>query len=1199
MSSTEPSRTAEPRTAYRPLTALRFDLGVLGPRGDVRVSAEPDGWWLRPAAGGMDLTRRATWPAAVLATPDGAAAAMQAEVLLDLDIAEAVNGAVRVSWERFADAIREDVALPLQFTRWSPFMLSIDRTSDLTRDDFRYRYEYRLGGRGAPVERVGFFVHRKATGQRFHLDEQTFALVEAMDRFNATPRAERTKAGALLTFATVKGCSEAVGAALDATLRANDVVVPSQLSLQIYEHPEDGSISFVPRCAELPGEAFGQAFLRNTEAEGVYVLDGAGGKRVRVVLSERQRQVLERMKTVRRARGAEKAAALESPASVFDGVLDAVEISYGPRVVGVGDFPFTAVPADPREGGGFFAGVERGEPGAEGGDTAAAGRRGEDRPQTVTLPGAAGEPAATLRFENAREVAAARAILEEAQARGDATVTIQGVTVAVSPEAVAALDRPPVEERGAKGTAGRQFLLIYTNEEDADLRTDDLARATEALARVPEVPFALPKSLRPDVELKAHQMDALRWLQRCDALRPSRRGVLLADDMGLGKTVQILTHLAWLIEQGRLRDRPGQGEAAPWRPILIVAPLILVENETWQSEMRRFFRDDGDIFAPVLALHGAAINKVRAAGATGAETVVGRPVLDADKLMQYRVVVTNYETVVNYQHSLAQLKDGRPLWSAIVTDEAQKFKALNTKISVALKATAADFHIASTGTPVENRLLDLWNIVDTIQPALLGSAQAFSTTYERALGTEEGSAALDRLRQTLRYGQPHAFLLRRSKKELLDMPPKSIVPVPCALSDEERSAHLELLSVLGRERKAGRHLAVLHRLQALYQHPALLDAGGPAMDAAALVRRSGKLRATLETLREIKRRREKAIIFARLIDMQQILAYTIGEEFGIEVPIINGAASRGRGANSSTAGTGRAREYRKRILDDFRAQPGFGALVLSPFVAGIGLTITEANHVFHYGRWWNPAVEGQATDRAYRIGQTKPVSVYLPILEDPTRAIEATFDQLLDRLLRSKSDLADNFLQPVAPDEEAAEQLCDELLGGQAAARSAERPLTAAELAAMDPFDFEAALAALYEAEGHRVVLTAKGNDGGADVIAVRNGEALLVQGKHASGGDAVDIRAVADVLAAGDLYGPRLRARRWAAVIASNAPADRDVVREAQERGVELLTHDRLLKRFEAAGVTRSAVRAVAATRAGNFEDGVRRARDLLRAVA
>lgn len=1162
-----------------------FSLGSIGT--SIGAFAGADGWWLRPLLGDGDLTRRDRWPQDVLATPDGLRAATQVETLLDLEIAEAVDGAVCVRWEQFGAALEADIQLPIRWTSWSPLMLSIDRQSELGRKDFQYQYAFRFGERDTAVERVGYFVRRSATGQLFHLDEQTFALVDAMDRFNQLPPSERTPDRTWLTFAEVKGCSATVGAALDDYLAKNDVLVPSQIVLDIYAHDEDGSISFVPKADGIPDVEFREAFLRAPDAQGLYVLDGAEGRRVRVVLSERQQQVLERMKQVRRARGEERARARRDPAQFFDGLLDSVSIEYGARVIGIGELEFASMPASPEEGGGFLKG-----------GTEAVRAEGTTEPDArssaISLPGPAGADSVRLVFRNDEERVAAHAMMADAVARRAASVTIQGKTVGATEESLEALSRPPVSEPldSTERARGKRFLLVYTNEED--VRALDAAAAERAAIASDTWLSAprLPQSLRSDAALKPHQTTALLWLQRCASIA-DRRGVLLADDMGLGKTLQILAFLASRIENGLLSTSVGSDPLTPpWRPILIVAPLILVENETWVTEMRRFFAHDGDVFAPVLVLHGAGINSVRASSERTAETVVGRPMLSADKLMQYRTVITNYETVVNFQHSLAQKKGGRPLWSSIVTDEAQKYKAMSTKLSVALKAIDGDFHVASTGTPVENRLLDLWNIMDTIQPALLGNATEFSSTYEHRVGSEDSDAALTALRRRLLFGEPHSFLIRRTKDELLDLPPKTVRSIECEMSPEERGLHTELLVSLASERRNGRHLAVLHKISLLYQHPALLRGDWERRSIGELRAESAKLRATIAQLHHIRGRGEKVIIFARQLSAQSLLQRVLEDEFSIRVPIINGSTSRGSGYSASSNASGRARSERKRILDDFRDATGFGIIILSPFVAGIGLTITEANHVVHYGRWWNPAVEAQATDRAYRIGQAKEVTVWLPTLRDPTRTIPETFDECLHALLERKIRLANDFLQPSDDEAHNLSELCNLLQSDASAAETTKsEPFTARDLELLDPHEFEAAVGALYRADGYSVVLTAKGGDGGADVLAFRANEAVLVQVKHSAHRVPMDQGALNDVLAARDIYGSRLKAS-WRAAVASNAPVTPETLREAERMDIEVMPGDRLLRKMLEKKVGLGATAACAAARCASFEEGVRQAR-------
>jgi SNF2 family DNA or RNA helicase len=243
------------------------------------------------------------------------------------------------------------------------------------------------------------------------------------------------------------------------------------------------------------------------------------------------------------------------------------------------------------------------------------------------------------------------------------------------------------------------------------------------------------------------------------------------------------------------------------------------------------------------------------------------------------------------------------------------------------------------------------------------------------------------------------------------------------MSPKEIGLHQNLIGELHAEEKASRFLYVLQKFAQLSQHPALFDSDGEDLSPSELIHSSSKLRAVLDRLHEIRGLREKAIIFAPHRDMQSILAKVLSAEFRLPIRIINGDTKNTASLNR------RASKTRGAILEEFKSTIGFNALILSPFVAGIGLTITEANHVFHYGRWWNPAVESQATDRAYRIGQSKPVFVYVPILDDPTGVVTPTFDQRLDALMDHKYQLAQDFLKPLPSENSLGQELFADIRG--------------------------------------------------------------------------------------------------------------------------------------------------------------------------
>ena len=247
----------------------------------------------------------------------------------------------------------------------------------------------------------------------------------------------------------------------------------------------------------------------------------------------------------------------------------------------------------------------------------------------------------------------------------------------------------------------------------------------------------------------------------------------------------------------------------------------------------------------------------------------------------------------------------------------------------------------------------------------------------------------------------------------------TVIKLDCEMSEAEVAAHRALLKNLASDSRPSKFLSTLQRFVLLYQHPGLLADRAEDLSADELVRQSPKLRVMIAKLHEIRARREKVIVFARLRSVQGILAKVLQQEFQLPVRIINGETKLRAAGGLSLSGM----KTRNAILSDFRTKPGFNVLILSPFVAGIGLTIVEANHVVHYGRWWNPAVESQATDRAYRIGQTKEVSVYLPILRDPTGRVSPTFDERLDLLTEGKQRLAEDFLRPLPPEDEMGEEL--------------------------------------------------------------------------------------------------------------------------------------------------------------------------------
>lgn len=493
----------------------------------------------------------------------------------------------------------------------------------------------------------------------------------------------------------------------------------------------------------------------------------------------------------------------------------------------------------------------------------------------------------------------------------------------------------------------------------------------------------IPKDLKREIQLKEHQKIGLAWLENSYNMKEiGRNGVLLADDMGLGKTLQILSFIFWLKDK-----QPNFYNQSNNKPVLIVAPVILLEN--WKSEYYKFFNDS--LGAPYI-LHGNNILNIRKNGGgdfLGKEYYQitkddSRPksYLDINELKKYNIIITNYETLSNYEFSLAQID-----WSVVILDEAQKIKNENTHQTQVACKLKSDFRIACTGTPIENSLMDLWTIFKFVQDDLLGPKRDFALEFNSETMTEEKYQVLQ---DKFFYNKPYAFILRRIKSATLkDLPNKSTKVYEINMTDSFRNLYDNLRD----EMRRGGGVQTLTKMNMLHQHPSLLI----NKTELPLCNDCSKIDKLLEILKNIQQKREKALIFCVFVEMQNILKNIIEKEFNLDnIPIINGSSS-----NTTT---------RQNLINKFSTKNNsFDVMILSPRAAGVGLNIVAANHVIHYGRWWNPAIEKQATDRVYRIGQDKEVIVHYLLYADPRQEF-LTFDQYLHKMLIDKVETAENFL---------------------------------------------------------------------------------------------------------------------------------------------------------------------------------------------
>ena len=454
-----------------------------------------------------------------------------------------------------------------------------------------------------------------------------------------------------------------------------------------------------------------------------------------------------------------------------------------------------------------------------------------------------------------------------------------------------------------------------------------------------EESIALPEGL--NATLRPYQVRGFEWLMRNSRINV---GSILADDMGLGKTLQVITTLLKLKQEGVLTKE---------RPALVVVPTSLVTN--WQREVAHF--------APDLSLH-AYYGLVKDFG-----------------FGQCDVIVTTYGTARARLSTITEHE-----YSVMVIDEAQAIKTITTAISKAMREVKADYRIAMSGTPVENRLLEYFSILDFANRGLFGTAKAFHKNFAKPIEENHDPAAVDRFK---RLTAP--FIMRRLKSDkaiIADLPDKLTSDQFCTLTQQQAAIYQavvnETMSFIEQckdpDMRRALVLKLIQQLKAICNSPAQFDASGKYQPED-----SGKVERLFELLQDITDANGKALIFTQSVVMGKILQNLIEERFERKPDFLYG---------------GLTRSERMDMVDNFQNDPSNRFLLLSLKAAGTGLNLTAANNVIHFDLWWNPAVENQATDRAYRIGQRNKVQVYRFICAN-------TFEERINAMIQSKRDLAD------------------------------------------------------------------------------------------------------------------------------------------------------------------------------------------------
>lgn len=442
----------------------------------------------------------------------------------------------------------------------------------------------------------------------------------------------------------------------------------------------------------------------------------------------------------------------------------------------------------------------------------------------------------------------------------------------------------------------KQYLSLRRSNSDLVIFTSDQGAGQPAGAKVP--PAEIPKGLKAD--LYPYQRTGYQWLSR---ISDEGLGCVLADQMGLGKTLQVIALM--------LREVGHRTE-----PSLVITPATLLEN--WRRELLRF--------APSLSI---CVHR-------------GRERSGFPKTLQtFNVVVTSYETAMRDISILEMIP-----WNSVVLDEAQAIKTPDAQRTVILKTLPRRTAVVVSGTPVENRLRDLWSLMDFAVPGLLGTLKDFESHYT---DDEANATKLEPLVSPL--------ILRRLVVDVAkDLPERIDIPQPIELSEETAARYDAIRAEILAQYGNAASLVVLTKLRMFCTHPFLIDGG-----SGDPLPHSTKYARLLEILNEVFANSEKVLIFTSYTAMADLLAVDLRQRYGIPVEVIDGRTPV---------------IDRQPTVDRFYEVKSSAALVLNPRAAGTGLNITAANHVVHYNLEWNPAVEDQATARAHRRGQTRPVTVH-------------------------------------------------------------------------------------------------------------------------------------------------------------------------------------------------------------------------------
>ena len=992
--------------------------------------------------------------------------------------------------------------LGLDLPSMAPFRLLIQTHGTLTSDRFKVDYGFShfdsLPVYGA--ERQGSFI--TAAGKQYLLLEPLYSVVELLDQYTKSPISAMDQR--FLWWAKVKELLPE-DTEINNFLKNINIVRPEHFTVDIglkngeiiitprFIMPRDGSLDETCEAQEdeplslippVVHEDFLSYFKQHSVAKMRYALSGNWF----VVVPESLKIAIQTVRTLQDEPTEKKMAFLKNPKSFIrekleglleEGLIENIFLEtplfLNNRIKYLGVWQPKA---------GLFFKVETGQWLPEDG-----------RPTSISLPLDGG-----LYPIDTDDLPTLQTEMENASRDGATSIQFRGAKYPVNQRSITAVQnaakaiqgfRQPdkIPKNGETETAKNQAEnnlapIIYDHIEELGIYVD---KDTKKRLTVHE---AMPQ-LATGIHLHSHQEQGLAWLQA--NWRNASSGVLLADDMGLGKTLQALVFMRWV----RLQIEYG---CIPQRPMLLVAPTGLLRN--WENEAKKFLPDEG--LGTVFKAHGAGFNTTLQRNAGGAP----------ECLKTAGWVLTTYETL----RDKILLFIGVP-WAIVVFDEVQKIKNPKSMVTDMAKSIKSEFALALTGTPVENTLVDLWCILDAVHPGILGTLKEFASKY-MPNGTPE-KENLKQLKKEISSPEDTPLMLRRTKEEhwkerpekrielhKLEMPPDQALAYAAAVHRAKNSS-----------KKRGAMLEAIHNLRLISLHPNVYE---DPSDDLKFINTSARLKTLFFLLNKIAETGEKVLIFVEYLRMQKILSALIQRKYHCQrIMLINGTV---RGAK------------RQERVDTFQQNgDGFDAIILSPKAGGVGINLTAATHVIHLSRWWNPAVEDQCTDRAYRIGQKKMVTVHYPLAIHPDYGIEHSFDMMLHELLEKKRFLSRSLLAPPAGTtadvswlfkrsvEEGEHNLPLKFEKNEQKKGNGVHPTDLKAIDLMEPLEFEEWVLSRYAIQGYKVLQTPVTGDAGADGIAISpdssKSASYIIQCKHTQRKSPIGNSAVEEVLTACNRY--------------------------------------------------------------------------------